>query len=95
MRDMTVRTILLIPILQPFLQLSVFAYLHRRKLGTKGIKAICEGCIDGEFTGSLGCVAQEVKDELVVHRNTRKDGTILFLTSLLVYITGYTWVILR
>ena len=68
MRDVTMLVVRIVYVLQPFLQLSILAHLHRRQLGDGLLECFLIGFVTTEDTGSLQHIVHHIEDNLVVHR---------------------------
>ena len=76
-RDMTVLVARIVHVLQPFLQLTVPAYLHGWQAVYYLPQRILERLPVAHHTSGLQRVAQRIEHDLVVHRASACYGTVL------------------
>ena len=81
---MAVGGVLAVPVLLPFLYLTVFAYLIGSQLGLKLIELSCEIFVNAELACGFGRVFQYVVDHLVVHSYAAEHRHIHFRTVIFI-----------
>ena len=78
---MSVAAALLVPVFKPFLELAVFADMHRGKLSFERVEAGGKFAVHSEDSGSKSGVVEQVVDHLVVHSHAAEHCKAPFLAS--------------